>query len=417
MTPTFRGQRGRPPACGAARAVGVLFATSLATLAATMLAAFPAGLRGQAPDPQCGTPAGGSDPRTGGDACQRASDLFRYLTPQFGLLVAGGNATLGQGGPLGGPGRFLVTLRANYTGQFRRPSLQGQDLDPGPVRQNTFAVTEEQGAFPVADAAVGLVGGIRAGGVRLGGLDLLVNVAYIPKSVVGALESPDLSLSLPEGELEMGWGLRLGILGESRTLPGVALSFLRRAVPPLDAVTTTAVRPPGALPGLTFEDTLSLRGLSLDAQVWRVTVGKRLGPLSLSAGAGRDRYRAEGDLAFVVNDGVRRASGSFRFTPEVRATNVFADVGLDLRFVRLVAEAGRASGARVATRRRSGAPRGLARRARRPTGADRTADGASISGSAYSKIRPKPKTSSSRSAAPWWRRTSRRAASQQKPRW
>src|SRR5689334_1186687 len=44
------------------------------------------------------------------DVCQKTSDLYRMLAPQLGALVAGGNATLGRGTPLG-PGRWTLGLR------------------------------------------------------------------------------------------------------------------------------------------------------------------------------------------------------------------------------------------------------------------------------------------------------------------
>src|SRR3712207_289161 len=83
----------------------------------TALAA-PAALRAQRPDQQCTNPANVGSGLEGGDACQKALDLFRYFNPQLGMLIAGGNATLGQGGVLGGLGRFSLTLRANATRQL-----------------------------------------------------------------------------------------------------------------------------------------------------------------------------------------------------------------------------------------------------------------------------------------------------------
>src|SRR5918999_3451529 len=51
--------------------------------------------------------------RAAQDACQKAIDLFKYLAPQLGTAITGGNATLGQGGALGGLGHFSVGLRVN----------------------------------------------------------------------------------------------------------------------------------------------------------------------------------------------------------------------------------------------------------------------------------------------------------------
>ena len=42
--------------------------------------------------------------RTAQDACQQAYDLYQFMSPQLGLALAGGNATIGQGSVLGGLG-------------------------------------------------------------------------------------------------------------------------------------------------------------------------------------------------------------------------------------------------------------------------------------------------------------------------
>src|SRR5258705_9781192 len=70
--------------------------------------------------------------RASQDACQMAVDVFRMLSPQLGLALAGGNATLGSGSTLGGPGHFSVGLRANVfdgdlpdVSSFPTPSLNG----------------------------------------------------------------------------------------------------------------------------------------------------------------------------------------------------------------------------------------------------------------------------------------------------
>src|SRR2546423_1878778 len=64
--------------------------------------------------PAGGTIGGFPDPtRASQDACQMAVDVFQVMAPQLGLALAGGNATLGRGSALGGPGHFSIGLRAN----------------------------------------------------------------------------------------------------------------------------------------------------------------------------------------------------------------------------------------------------------------------------------------------------------------
>ena len=61
--------------------------------------------------------------RASQDACQKAIDLFKYMAPQLGTSITGGNATLGQGGSLGGLGHFSVGLRVNAV-QGSLPQIQ-----------------------------------------------------------------------------------------------------------------------------------------------------------------------------------------------------------------------------------------------------------------------------------------------------
>src|SRR3954468_7535287 len=61
--------------------------------------------------------------RASQDACQKAIDLFQYMAPQLGTMIAGGNQTLGQGGTLGGLGHFSAGLRVNLL-QGSLPQVQ-----------------------------------------------------------------------------------------------------------------------------------------------------------------------------------------------------------------------------------------------------------------------------------------------------
>src|ERR1700682_6533110 len=61
--------------------------------------------------------------RASQDACQKAIDLFKYMAPQLGVSITGGNATLGQGSSLGGLGHFSIGLRVNAV-QGSLPQVQ-----------------------------------------------------------------------------------------------------------------------------------------------------------------------------------------------------------------------------------------------------------------------------------------------------
>src|SRR5262249_29412949 len=63
------------------------------------------------------------------DACQKALDLFQFMAPQLGGAITGGNATLGQGGSLGGPGHFTVGVRVNAV-RGSLPRVDGASVRP-----------------------------------------------------------------------------------------------------------------------------------------------------------------------------------------------------------------------------------------------------------------------------------------------
>ena len=162
------------------------------------------------------------------DACQKAVDIFQYLAPQLGSAITGGNATLGQGGALGGLGHFSLGLRVNAV----KGSLpQIDDLSATPVltgaRATPYRVEDAPVPMPTIDGAFGIFRGFPVGVTNVGGLDLLVSASYIPK-----VEQNDISLD-PDTPLKFGYGARVSILQESIVSPGVSVTFLRRDLPVL----------------------------------------------------------------------------------------------------------------------------------------------------------------------------------------
>jgi len=114
------------------------------------------------------------------DACQKAIDLFEYMAPQLGALLAGGNATQGLTGTLGGLGHFVVGLRGNAI-RGSLPEVDKFAPATGGAQQITYTVTEPFMGLPTGDAAIGIFGGLPLGLTRIGGLDLLVSASYLPE--------------------------------------------------------------------------------------------------------------------------------------------------------------------------------------------------------------------------------------------
>src|SRR6185437_13602059 len=115
----------------------------------------------------------------GGDGCQKAVDLYQYLNTQLGTLVAGGNATLGQGGTLGGLGHFSIGARVNLL-NASIPDVQGVAVTSGTPQASGYTTNGKTVVFPEIDGALGIFRGFPLGITYLGGLDFLVSASYLP---------------------------------------------------------------------------------------------------------------------------------------------------------------------------------------------------------------------------------------------
>lgn len=268
------------------------------------------------------------------DACQKAADLFAFLAPQIGASIAGGNATLGQSGSLGGLGHFALTVRATgLRGEL--PNLDDVSVAVTGARSDEFGVDEQWFGLPQVDLALGLFGGLPVGLTSVGGVDLLLSGSWIPE-----VEEDDFALAAPDGQFKLGYGARLGILEETFTAPGVSVSYMRRELPTMDVI----ARPD--------DDTLSVNGARVRVDSWRVVAGKRFMALGLVAGIGQDRYDSEASVTAIVNDLItgRTAMGTAApFSQELTRTNAFANLSLNLVALRLVGEIGRSWGGDVET--------------------------------------------------------------------
>ena len=107
--------------------------------------ARPPSAMAQAPlDPRCTDPDLVGSANEGQDACQKALDLLNYMTPQLGTLIAGGNATIGQGGTLGGLGHFAVSVRGNVM-RASLPDIEGGGVNYGDAQRTNYATEDAVG--------------------------------------------------------------------------------------------------------------------------------------------------------------------------------------------------------------------------------------------------------------------------------
>ena len=305
-------------------------ARSLAAGVAAALLVAPA-LPAQTVSPAC---SGQGDVQ---DACQKAADLFAFVAPQIAATLAGGNATLGQSGTVGGLGHFALTLRATgLRGEL--PNVENVGVARGPAQSSQFGVDEQWFAVPQVDLALGVFGGFPIGLTSIGGIDLLLSGTFVPE-----VEEDDFSLTAPDGQFKLGYGARLGLVEETFAVPGVSVSYMRRELPTVDVVALTA------------DDELSVTGARVRVDSWRAVVGKRLLVAGIAAGIGQDRYDSQAAVSAVVCDGVlgvpvcQDASTAEPFSQKLTRTNAFANLSLHLAVLRLVGEIGRSWGGEAPT--------------------------------------------------------------------
>lgn len=284
-----------------------------------------ASAQAQQSDSRCGDPSIVGITGNGGDACQKALDIFHYLTPQFGVLVAGGNATLGMSSATGGPGRFAISVRA--TGMRTSiPNVEQIGVVVGAPQRSNYQVDDQPAGFPTADASLGVFGGMPLGITRVLSVDALASLTYVP-----SLSDRGINMSL-ENSFEFGYGARIGLIQESIVIPGVSVTWLRRNLPK------------ATLAASIDDDTVTVDGFQVKTTAWRIVAGKSLGMMGLALGYGRDTYDAGANLSYVVNDGIIRntpPNGPFRLGHSPKATNMFADLSFNLIAVKIVAEIGR----------------------------------------------------------------------------
>lgn len=272
-----------------------------------------------------------SNPAEIGDACAVASDFFRYMAPQFGTAIAGGSHTLGIGTNLGGFPRVAVALRATgVLGNF--PTIDNVSVGPRPAARQ-FEVEDGGAAMVTADVALGLTKGVNVGVTRIGGIDLIGGVTYLP-----TLEEEDFSLT-PQSNVSVGLGARVGLFEESGLIPGVAFSYMRRNLPTVDL---TAGSDDG-------DATFDLRDFSIKTSSWRLSAQKNLLLFELGAGIGGDTYNFSTAANVSVTESGITESGAFTDKASMSRTTMYGSLGINLVLVKIVIEGGRVSGGNIQT--------------------------------------------------------------------
>jgi hypothetical protein len=277
--------------------------------------------------------------RASQDACQMAVDVFQVMAPQLGLALAGGNATLGRGSALGGPGHFSIGLRGNvFNGDlpdvqnFPSPSVNGRTQRTG---ANALPANKQIVGLPTADAAIGIFGGVPLGLTNVGGIDLLVSATYVP-SIGDAAD--DIQIK-PDRNLQLGYGVRIGLLQESLVVPGVSFTYLKRDLPKTSIFGTSS------------NVDVNITDASVKTSAYRVVASKTLLLFGVAAGVGQDKYDQSANVKATVKNTPLgpQTSDVVALGQNITRTNYFLDLSLNLPVFKIIGEVGQVTGGTIDT--------------------------------------------------------------------
>ncbi len=294
---------------------GVFVHTSMSAVALLMVASL-APLHAQT-NPQCANQL----VDRARNVCDAGVDGARVFHPVVGLLVAGGNPVLGAVAPLGGFPHASIGLRVNAT------RVVTPDLDYSGNGRVVAADATVTAPVPSIEAAVGVFRGIGRGNLAV---DALGAAQLLPTDQIDKVRVSDDATRLGSVALAFGYGARVTLLGGYGATPAVSVSVMRRSLPRIDVGDVAA------------GDRYAF-GSDLDATSVRLVVGKSLGPLSIAAGLGSDRYTGDADITYrdpitnAVQPGIRIA------LKDTRSLG-FLNAVLSLGGIRLAAEIGRQQG-------------------------------------------------------------------------
>lgn len=313
------------------------FFVSAMIVGAAMSVASPPTMRAQAIDPQCpaGTINSANQPdntEVAQDACQKAIDLFKYLAPQLGVVLAGGNPTQGVSGTLGGLGHFSLGVRGNVL-YASLPQVDRVVPNPRGAQVSTYGIDDQLIGFVTADVALGLFKG--ASGSGFGSVDVLVSGSYLP-----SFSNANVDIAVPSGSLKFGLGAKVGLLTESATRPGISVSYLDRGLPTVSITAKSG------------DDRLVLADLAVRSRSWRAVAGKSFLIFGIGGGFGQDRYDSNANITVTVAP--RQATqggtgGPIALGQQMTRNNIFGTAWLNLKVFRLVGEIGRVTGGTIVT--------------------------------------------------------------------
>ncbi|HEU4680090.1 MAG TPA: hypothetical protein VFS51_00005 [Gemmatimonadales bacterium] len=253
--------------------------------------------------------------------CDAAVDGTRAFHPLAGILVSGGNPTIGSAGTLGGLGHASLTLRANGVNIVLPDVGYTGSSTTVPAGDKLFAPA------PLVESSLGLYKGLPSG---LLAVDFLGSAQLLPANQIDNFSVDPDARRIGDIALGLGYGARIGLLKEMGPLPAISVSLMRRDIPQLTYGDIDA--------GDLFSYAVDLTATNL-----RLVASKKLMVVDLAAGIGWDKYT--GDALIRFRDPITLVA-----QPDIplglnnsRALG-FINAGMSLSVVRLTGELGYQAG-------------------------------------------------------------------------
>ena len=283
------------------------------------MAALPAALRAQ-DNPQC-VGQSFSSYQQAVDLCNGVVDATHYIQPQLGLGITGGNPVVGSFKPLGGLGHFSIGIRATAF-KTALPDFSSNGSTPVTNSNDSSAI-----GAPTIDIGAGVFRGLSHGFLAT---DLLGSVVAIPNSINHIKVDPSAP-SIGDASYRIGYGARVGILRGSFPIPSVTASWMHREIPRVTIGDTVG--------GDNFAYEMLVKSNSL-----RLMAGWHILFFDIGGGIGHDKYSGESRIFFVNPDPGNPGVVTVPVPFDVSRSTVFADVGMNLLFLKIGGEIGKQGG-------------------------------------------------------------------------
>jgi hypothetical protein len=261
--------------------------------------------------PECSAYSGNSE-----KVCAAAVDGTRAFHPILGMLVSGGNPTIGSAATLGGVGHASLTLRANAS------NVVLPDVDYT-GSSSTVPGDETLVPAPMVEGALGLYRGMSGG---LFAVDLLGSALLLPTEQMNNFSVDADSRRVGNIAIGLGYGARVGIMRGTGPLPHISISAMRRDVPTIIYGDVAG--------GNTYGYSVNLHATNV-----RLIASKQVAVLDLAGGLGWDKYTGNAIIQF--RDPI---TSTLQPNVPVSLNNSrilgFVDAGLSLSMVRLTGEVG-----------------------------------------------------------------------------